>query len=58
MGVILMRERIKEKVKNWVQELKKDKPSRLAEIKKKNTDLSKEIANYFEAKAKDRKYFY
>ena len=56
--IMLIRNRIEEKVKEWMEEVKKDKERRLAETKRRIGDLSNEIGEYFKAKARDRKYFY
>ena len=58
MRTLFMRERATEKVKKWLKEVREDKTLRLNEVRKKNAGLSKEIAGYFQSKAKDRKYFY
>ena len=55
---MIAKERISDKIKKQIEEIKQVKPRKFAESRKKIADLSYEIADYFRAKAKDRKFFY
>ena len=56
--VLFMRDRRELKVDEWVKDLRSVKERKKRESAKNIADLSKEIAGYFQSKAKGRKYFY
>lgn len=58
MAIIRIKPRAEYKIKKWVEELKRDKNRRRENMRKNMGQLSHEIGSYFEAKAKDRKFFY